>query len=280
MTEYEYKIVTWCGFRTHILLPSRPGRKGVVGSIIDDKPTWPGLTAFTHDDTTEYSRDGWPILRMTRFPLKHRAGRATRVTIRALTEVWVQEMGLTIRIAGEGAWYAMHRSGWYEGPYTLRNIEDPFKNTKHFSRVRGSENFTRFLDYKVGRSKLRIRSALPGFARLLDRAVRPVPWPGCSVFGKDWDVAGAYVPAYEHIRRIELSGGARLHDVPPNTTQLHWTQWTGGAGAVVNAEGHTPPPGTNVTKDMGYDRLHNPLSWRRLLPGHAALYQDIVLTVV
>ncbi len=245
----DLDIRVWAGFRTHLLLAH-----DCVGSIIDDKPTFPGVTV----DQGVYSREGTPFLKVE----KQGDHSRTRVTVRALQDVHLQEPGLSVKIAGEGTWRGFGFHGqWTSGPYTLKQ-KDAHRSTVHFPRVKTSPKFTVGVEYREGATRYRLRSD-GGFVKLLNMPPAVIPWEHCEVFSQGYPLEGVVGDPDEVLRRWELAG------LPPNVGQMHFLGWTGGAGAVVNAQGRTPPPGTDVTAADGYDRLWNPRSWRRLGKGQA-----------
>lgn len=250
------KVVVFGGFRTHILLAH-----DVVGTIIDNEPTFKGLVR----EGEFYLRRGRRVMRVThhgQYPEVH-------VVVKALEDIWLQEMGLTVKLAGEGEWLAHYRDHTVKGPYDLNNAMDEHHNTVHFSRVRSSPHFCTSVDYRELGTTWRITSPQPGFAALLDNIARVVPWRRCQVFDRNWMLRGVYQPAWSFVRAWELAAGAHLKDVPPGTTQLHLTSWGAGAGAVVNEHGHTPEPGATITSADGFDKLQQPETWRLLKRGHS-----------
>jgi hypothetical protein len=254
----EPAITVWAGFRAHVLLLPHD----VVGSIIDNRPTFSGLTEA-----------GGSIFRGSREVLQiDRAERngKTVVTVTATTDVWLQEPGLTVKVAGDGTWRGFGlRNQWTSPPYPLHQ-KDAHRSTIHFSRVmfldrkgkRPNPRYTVGLEYREDGACWRFRSD-GGFRKLLDTPADAVPWPDCEVFAEGFPLVGVYLPLWEPLLRWELAAK------PPNIAQAHFIGWPGGAGAVVNALGRTPQPGEDVTASSGFDRLHRPDSWRCLRAGQS-----------
>lgn len=235
------QILVWAGFRTHLLLPN-----DVVGSIIDGEPTWPGLTVTDG----VYRRDGKPVLTVA----THAGPKRTRVVVTATEDVWLQEPGLAVKVAGEGTWRGVGPDGaWTSRPYTLRQ-KDAHRSTVHFPRVKANPFYTvtvEFADPDGGRVRFHSDG---GFSKLLNMPPGDVPWEGCQVFGRDYELAGVVENPDEVLHRWELAGK------PPNIGQMYFLGWTGGAGCVVNEEGRdVGAPGNRF--------LWQPRSWRRLGKG-------------
>jgi hypothetical protein len=142
-------------------------------------------------------------------------------------------------------------------------MKDAYVATLHFSRVRDSPKYTDgiLVSHREG---LFLFRASRSFERLLDNKAVPPPWQHCAVFGEGYPLRGT-AEAHEQLRRWEL---APLRHAATPVGQMHFLAWTGGAGAVTNAKGRTPPPGQNVTAGDGYDKLWQPKSWRKLTPQH------------
>jgi hypothetical protein len=260
------QIVDHGSFRTHLLIPN-----DVVGAFTPDKPPVGWLSAVQDLQTTTYFRNNKSVMRV------ERRREAWRVT--ALADIWLQEPSVTVKVAGRGAWWGKRKDGKWEGPFTLKNVVDPFKNTVHFSRVRSSPRFCEFVEYREDGQRWRWRSD-GGFADLINKKASPKileACKGCYIFNQPWRLSGVFSPSWQMLRSWEASGGARLIGVPPGTTQLHLHGWAGGPGCVVNAQGKTPPPGHQLTRGDGYDLLWSPTSWRLLKAGRS-IEQLIVMT--
>ncbi len=258
-------IQVWGGFRCHILLPH-----DVVGTIIEDRPTWPGLTVEGSSDHGDlYLRRDQPVL------VVWREGNKTTVT--AKQDVWLQEPGLSVRLNrfDDAVWRGFGRDlEWTTDPIHLRHqtpdgLPQAYVSTVHFPRGKLNPKYTIGVTYRqplrVGVfNRLHIQSD-GGFTRLLDVIPReyPPPWQGCQVFGHGYELQGVCPNVSEKpLRRWELTGH-------PTSDQMHFLGWTGGAGAVVNEDGRTPPPLARVEASDGYDRLWDPRSWRCLKKGHS-----------
>ncbi len=238
----EPEILVFGGFRSHVLIPH-----DVCGSIIDNVPTWGGMTV---DPAGIYWRNSKAILSVSR----HEKDGATRVVVRAFDDVWLQEPGLVVKIAGEGVWRGYGPNGKWTSPiYKLRQ-KDAHRSTVHFSRVKTNPDYTVGVEYRVGGTRLRFHSD-GGFTKLLDTPAGDVPWTHCQVFGEGYELDGV-VSGPETLRRWELAGRA------PDIGQCYFLGWTGGAACVVNKDG----------RDVGApgDRfLWQPKSWRRLRRGES-----------
>ncbi len=256
-------VRVWAGFRVHFLLPH-----DVVGTIIDNKPTFLGITVHALGDGEIYCRERIPFLHVKRQGKE----RASTVRVSALAEVWVQEPGLAVKIAGGGEWRGHGPLGWTSPWRPLESkpgeVLPAHRRTVHFSRVRWlnpaktkpNPEYTTAIHYRDRTGLWRLFSN-GRFSELLDHPPGPVPWRGCQVFSKGYEVAGTASNPCEKLRRWELA------PLPPDTGQMYFLGWTGGAGVITNAEGETPEPGTVVTEGMGYDKLWNPHAFRRMLPG-------------
>jgi hypothetical protein len=233
-------ILVWSAFRCHVLLPH-----DCVGSIIDGQPTWPGLTV----EGGIFRRNGKPVLLVD----SHIGPKRTRVVVTALEDVWLQEPGLVVKIAGEGTWRGFDDTGtWTSRPYSLKQ-KDAHRSTVHFSRIKTNPFYTEGVEYCEGAVAYRFHSD-GGFAKLLNMPPGKVPWEGCQVFGRDYELAGVVENPNEVLHRWELAGK------PPNIGQMYFLGWTGGAGCVVNEEGRdVGAPGNRF--------LWQPRSWRRLGKG-------------
>jgi len=273
------KIVDAGAFRTHILLPH-----DVVGSFTPDAPPNHWLTVTetraAQDKppfTWTYSRNDVPVLRVTH--------RENKWLVTALVALWLQEPCITTKVAGQGAWYVRRQDGKWEGPHTLKNINDPYKNTVHPSRIHSSPRCAQWVEYREGGQALQFMSD-GGFQKILNNQKPNVKGLendsiGCAI---NWSLPnmtrGVYVPKWTRIRFWELSGGARLpKGYPPGTTQFHMSGWGGGPGAVVNDKGLTPPPGTEHASQKGYNLVWNPAAWRFLRPGQS-IQQTLTLVTV
>lgn len=240
------------GFRTHLLLPH-----DLVGSIIDDAPTFHGLEVQAANGTDLYLRHDKSVMRV-----EHQRGDGRiKVTVTALAPIWVQEMGLTAKVQGDGTWGGIGRYGqWTSPPYTVRQ-KDAHKSTIHFSRVRTSRNFTVAVQYAEGGKRWTFRSG-PGFSRLLGEPPQDVPWHGCDVFGRGWQLKGVIEDPAEVLRRWELAGH-------PEADWMHFHGWSGGAGAVVQG---VPPYRADqiLHPNVPIDHLWNaPRGWRKLEAGRS-----------
>lgn len=260
------RLLEFGGFRAHLLYAGE-----FVGTIINGRPTFRTLEL----DGSVFRYRGVPLLDVFRVDGTAR----TVVRVRALTAgVWLQEPGLTIRVAGAGEWRGFGIGGHWTP--TTAGVDrwlpldgpDAYRATVHWSRIRelgpGKRNpgYTVGVAYRSGPVRWRFRSS-GGFRELLEgSAPAPVPWEGCRVFGHDWRLTGT-VSGLEQFRRWEL---ARHGD----EGWLHFFGWTGGAGAVVNRAGRTPPPGSSPGPADGYTYLWNPRSWRELKPG-ASIEQTV-----
>ncbi len=261
-------VIVWGGFRSHILLPHK-----VVGSIIDDEPTWHGVQADHQGSAIVYSHNGAPFLRLEREYENFDRRFKVSVSLDPLREVWVQEPGLVLKTKGEGVWRGMlrahgKRKKWTSQPHTLKN-KDAHRSTVHFSRVKTSLKYTNAVRFEQPGLTLDIWGSY-GFSQLLDGPAWSVPYTGCEVFGEGYPLAGVYEEPNEVLRRLELAGK------PPDVGQFYWFGWTGGPGCVVNDRGRTPPPGMDVTAADGYNKLWNPRSWRRLRPISMVLQAELV----
>jgi hypothetical protein len=251
-------LLVFGGFRSHILLPH-----DVVGAISTDKRTWSWIEVQEREGEELYVRHGKPVLRISSV-VSHPPGvTRKRVVMAALTEVWVQEPGLQVNIAGAGTWRGYGPRGrWTSDTYLLRQ-KDAHKATVHFPRVRTHPNYTVGVEFRNSQNSERWRiGSDAGYAKLLAQPVQQVPWVGCEVFGEGYDLAGVYVDLSERpLRRWELAGK------PPDIGQMYFLGWVGGPGVVVNDKGRTPVPGVDVTAADGFNLLWHPRSWRRLRPG-------------
>ncbi len=249
------ELLEFGGFRVHLLIPHT-----VVGTIISDRPTWPGLTVEDHGGgVLLYLRDGKPVLRTYR----HSTETQTRVFVHAVEDVYLQEPGMTVRIAGDGTWRGFGPTGaWTSKPYELHQ-RDAHRSTVHFSRVKTNTLFTAGVEYRFLGGHWRLRSD-GGFTKLLNMPPAGIPWQGAQVFGRDFELAGTVSDPNEILRRWELAGAQ------PNIGQMHFLGSTGGAGAVTNKSGRTPP--SPAPKDFDYTPycwLWNPRGWRKLAAGQS-----------
>ncbi len=254
----DLELIEWATFRVHLLLPH-----DVAGSIISDKPTFPGVTV---EDGT-YCRDGNPFLRVER-----RGDHAkTHVTVRALEDVWLQEPALTAKVEGEGTWQGIGTTGRYtadsnghKGPHDLGGTRDAFRSTLHWNHARSAPAFTCGWEHKPAPGGCYRFRTDGGFMRLLDNMPPgKVPWELAQVFSRPWRVEGVYPDkSGRALRRIELAGHGEFN---PFQAWAHFSGWGGGPGVIVNAKGRTPPPGKPITEADGYNLLWDaPRSWRRL----------------
>ncbi len=227
-------IQVWGGFRSHILLAH-----DVVGTVIDGRPTWPGMQV---DNDGVYFRKDQPVM-----SLKHEAN---RFTLLALQDVWLQEPGLSVKIDryDDAVWRGFGRDlEWTTDLIRLRHqtpdgLPQAYRSTVHFPRGRLNPKYTIGVTYRhqvrLGvYERLHIQSD-GGFTRLLDVIPNeyPPPWQGCEVFGQGYELQGVCPNVSERpLRRWELAGH-------PTSDQMHFLGWGGGAGAVVNEDGRTPPP--------------------------------------
>lgn len=254
------RFTAWAALRCHVLLPHE-----VVGAFRMDKPTWNAWTIDEYGGEAVHSYDGRPALMVTTTP----TATLTRVTVRALRDIWIQEPGLTATIQGDGFWRGFGPRGkWTSAPYPLHQ-KDAHRSTIHFSRAKSSAAYTVGVEFREpGGTGWRLYSD-GGFLAPLLTPLRGavVPWEGCEVFSTGYELRGT-CSGPEALRRWELAGA------PPDLGQMHFVGWTGGAGAVVNERGRTPPPGRPPTAADGYDRLWQPASWRKLGRG-----QTIVQTI-
>lgn len=261
------QLVDKGSFRTHILIPN-----DVVGAFTPDAPPqWGWLVPHEVAGGTTYWRNGKPVLRVSRH--------GDQWLVTALVDLWLQEPSVTVKVAGHGAWWGKRKDGKWEGPFTLRNIEDPYKNTIHFSRARNSNRFCTRVEYRED-NKVWRWVCDGGFAKPINKpgGIHIDAWRGCKISSSQHALSGVFTPQYAPLRRWEASGGARLPGhYPPGTTQMHFHGWAGGPGCVVNDKGRTPPPGTPKAAEGGYDKLWHPASWRFLKKG-ASIGQRIVAT--
>lgn len=241
------EVAVWAEFRTHVLLPHE-----AVGAIKDTHPTY-WLQADGPDHERVYSHEGTEAFQV----VKHVGPKRTQVTVKALREIWVQEPGVTISIAGDGTWVGIGRKGEVTGgPYPLRD-KDAHVKTVHFHRAVTHPAYTCHVEYREGRKRWRLFTD-GGFELLLkQRPPTPVPWQECRVFDEDYFLSGVYRND-EKIRRWELAG------LKPDIGQMHFLGWTGGPGVCVNARGGTPPD-----EPERYNLLWQPRSWRRMKAGQS-----------
>jgi hypothetical protein len=245
----EPTILVFGGFRVHLLLPN-----DVVGSIIDGQPTFKGLT----EAGGTFFRGSREILHVER--------KDVTTTVTALAELWIQEPGLSVKIAGGGEWRGVGPKGHYvkttagvDGWLPLEQ-KDARKSTVHFHRVRSNPDYCVAVDYRENGTRWRFRSD-GGFSRLLN-GPQPLPsvlpWPRAQVFGRDYKLAGT-VTGTTQLLGWELAGH-------PDSDWLNLLGWKGGAGAVVQ---NVPPYRADQILHPGVpiDRLWDPRSWRRMRPG-------------
>jgi hypothetical protein len=239
------------GFRCHLLIPNT-----AVGTIDEDKPTEPWLTVRNGI----FAHKGRPVLELRKmWP----GGGELFVKATALQDVWIQEPGLSVKIAGDGVWQGYGRDGeWTSIPRPLAR-KDAHKETVHFSRVKSNKDYTVGVEFRWSQGRYRFRSD-GGFQKPLNKRATPnaIPWVHCEVFNNGYYLNGT-AEGYEILRRWELAGHM------PDQSWMHFLGWTGGAGVVTNSKGRTPPPGSSPTVDDGYDRLWQPKSWRKLAKGQS-----------
>ncbi len=239
-------------FRCHVLIPH-----DIVGTIIDSVPTFHGLEVVETEHGCVYLRKNKPIL--------EEIHQGKSVKIKAHTNIWIQEPGLVVKIAGNGSWRGIGLNGKYSSePYSLENAKDAHIKTVHFSRVRTNrEEWTKAIEYRQGNEVLHFHSN--GKFDSLIRNFRATPHAvheaskGCEVFGRGYfvenvwpiPVAGQYIKPPENLLRWELAGKL------PNLGQMYFLGWTGGPAAVVNLVGRdVGAPGDKY--------VYNPFSWRQL----------------
>ncbi len=265
MSEILYR-----GFRTHILLPH-----DVVGTIIDDKPTWDGLWALPFGYGQIYYRDKVPVMQMKKsFPSAHKM----HVQIKAMKEIWLQEPAISVKISRHpnGAWRGYGRGGkWVpteSGAWRWLDMKQEgkvpqaYRSTVHFTRDPTASNYTMGVEFRSDFLKRRFGSN-GNFTQLLNRWQKrktpPVPWLRCEVFDEGYELRGVCPKRNEKPRRgWELAGHEDFY-------WMHFHGWRGGAGAVTNYLGLTPLPGTDVTAADGFDKLWDPPSWCQLKPGQS-----------
>jgi hypothetical protein len=241
------QILEFASFRCHILIPHEvvTGIKG--GVPVDRVLTEAGGT---------FRREGREVLRV------NRDGVTTTVT--ALTEIYVQEPGLSVKIAGDGAWRGLGRNAEWTSPWYTLEQKDAHKSTVHFSRIRTSKTFTTGVEYRAGDDtktqslcRWRFRSD-GGFTKLLnapEHLPSLIPWTGAEVAGRGYTLAGTVPRTDEVLRRWELAGW-------PDFDWMHFLGWTGGAAAVTDIHGSdVGAPGDKY--------LWQPRSWRRMRPGQS-----------
>jgi hypothetical protein len=252
-------IQVWAGFRSHILIPH-----DVVGTLIDDKPT--GWTVFTKQGNT-YLRHGKPFLRV----VKHTHPNRVRVVATALTNIWIQEPELAVKIAGEGTWRGIGPN-WITERYSLRQ-KDAHRSTVHFNRIPSSREYVQTIRYDGADGSCLTLWSDGGYTKLLrDQPAGRVPYLGAQVFDSPARITGAVGDDNQQpLQRWELAGCA-----PPRCAQvlgqMYFGGWGGGAGAVVNVDGRTPPDEPKL-----YDKLWQPRSWRLLREGQS-IAQTLVVT--
>lgn len=258
------EIVGWAEFRTHLLVPHE-----LVAAITNDRPSVAALTV----ERGIYRWEGRPLLKV----VKTGAYPRTSVEVTALEDVWLQEPGLTVRVEGSSVWRGLGPRGkWTTDPFTLEHADDAYRSTVHFPNDPDSPLFTIGVQLRTRSGRWRI-TGTRGFAHLLEsNRPRPVPWQRCSAMGRMWEVAGTCPNRSQRsLKRLELAGHREL---TPFQAWMHWLGWTGGAGAIVNAEGRTPPPGDSAWLNpdgKGFDLLWDPPSWR-LLPEGRSISQRLV----
>ena len=240
-------IRVWAQFRTHVLIPHE-----TVSTLIDGEPRGQGIT---HQGNDYYWR-GRPFLRV----IRHTHPGNVRVEVIALRTVWLQEPGLSVKIAGGGTWQGFGPR-WSTDAYDLHQ-GDAYRSTVHFSRAPRGPRYVQTIKYREGGKCLTLYSD-GAFDKLLIRQGRggSPPWSGAVVMGGTTPVSGVFDNRAEVLRRWELAGG-RWAD---GLAQMYFLGWTGGPGAIVNSEGRTPFPGSQAGSE--FSRLYNPRSWRELREG-------------
>lgn len=242
------------GFRTHLLLPHL-----VVGSIIDDKPTFRDLTVEDSPSgyKTYYYQDG-PILRVSK------RGHDTRVT--AMTDIWLQEPSVALKLKGfdGGSWIQGLKGNKPVGrKYTLIQ-KDAQRSTVHFMRYPFMWNYVNGFRVKDILGLQFDAFSDGGFASLLSDPLQiKTDWLGCRVFSEDWELHGTK-SGFEMLKRWEASGAR------PDIAQIYFHGWTGGAGCVVNNKG-------SASNRFENDKLWQPRSWRMLKQGKT-IRQSLVIT--
>lgn len=255
----------WASFRTHILIPHR-----VVGSIRDNKPMFSTLTVEQpRMGVRVYVYDNKPVLKVTTdWARGGSQKRSTIVRVEALSEVWLQEPGLSVKIKDGGVWRAFRRSPfrWTSDSLPLRQ-KDAHRNTVHFSRYKESPDFTTGVRIFHSQGVLDFWVNGSGFMSFLDTPARTsrIPWQDCRVFNEPRKLLGC-TSGPEMLRRWELAG----HQ-PNDQSWMHFLGWTGGAAAVTDKQGRSW---------LGEERyrseyLWQPRSWRRLMPGDRPLLQTL-----
>lgn len=254
----EDRAIVWAGFHSHILIPHT-----VVGSIgpitgAADVPSWRGLEMDRRGNVTNYYYEGKAVLRVSR---PHVAGSVSLILLTAMQEVWIQEPAQIVRLPQGGIWrgYNRERERYTTEPMLLHD-RDAHRSTVHFSRVRGSSDYTDAVELMhpdLGNWRM---WASHGFDRALDWPLGAVPWQDCQIFGTGLELIGT-VSSVEPLRRWELAGH---HDID----QMYFLGWTGGAGAVTDEKGRdVGSPGNRY--------LWQPRSWRKM-PAESKLTQRVI----
>lgn len=241
-------VTVFAGFRTHYLIPHV-----TLGTIIDGQPQGQGASRVGN---TVYFH-GEPFLRIVR----HTHPGRVRVVVTALRDLWVQEPGLAVKIAGAGTWQGFGPR-WSTDEYDL-HMDDAYRSTVHFSRAASGRRYIQTIKYREGSKCLTMYSD-GRFEKLLRRPERlKDEWTGALVMGSPQGVrlSGTYLNPNESLRRWELAGGKWFGGV----SQMYFLGWTGGPAAIVGPNGVGPPPGTRAGPE--YSLVYNPPSWRELEEG-------------
>ncbi len=239
------------GFRTHLLLPHI-----VVGSIIDDKPTFRDLTVEESPTgyKTFYYQDG-PILRVSK------RGHDTRVT--AMTDIWLQEPSIAIKVSGFDWIQGVKGNKPVGKKYTLEQ-KDAQKSTVHFMRYPFMWNYVNGVRVRDRLGLSFVAFSDGDFTELLKDPLKiKEDWKGCRVFSEDWELEGTK-SGFEMLKRWEASGKY------PDIGQIYFHGWTGGAGCVVNNKG-------SASNRFENDLLWQPRSWKMLRQGKT-IRQSLVIT--
>jgi hypothetical protein len=248
-------IITETGFRCHFLMPNK-----LIGPLRSDHESWWIRIEQRLDCDLYYVEDNFIF--SVRLDHKDRF-LSTRVTMRTEVDLWINEPGIMVIVAGGGTWRGIGTKGQYTTDALPLKQKDAHIGTVHFSRHPKSNKYTVGVEYKEGTRRVRWFCG-DGFATRFRKPRIGYPeWKGAKVGGEPYELVGVYERP-EDVFRWELAGKR------PDIGQMYFLGATNGPSCIVNEKGRN---------DGKSDRIYNPKNWR-FMPRHSEISQVVRKEIV